>query len=96
LLLFGGINEVGNLVEAKKQLRQSVDQGLTWVVPDSTQNLMPNNYVYRSNASIINDSNNFTLYIIGGNSESQPLADIWKIKVNMYSFIDYYQDPSKY
>lgn len=96
LLLFGGINDAGDLVEAKKQLRQSVDQGLTWVVPDSTQNLMPDKYVYRANPSVINDVNNSTLYIIGGNSVSQPLADVWKIKVNMYSFIDYYQDPSKY
>lgn len=96
LLLFGGTNDAGDVVDGKKQLRQSIDQGLTWVVPDSTQNLMPDHYVYRSNASIINDSKNNTLYIIGGNTDTKPLADVWKIKVNMYSFIDYYQDPSKY
>lgn len=96
LLLIGGSNSDRMLVDAKKQLRQSIDEGLTFAVPDSTQNLMPDSYKFRTNASIIHDTTNHTLYIIGGKTNTEPLADVWKIKVNFYNFNDYLENPAKY
>ena len=96
LLLIGGSNMADIIVEDKKQLLQSIDEGLTFAVPDSTQNMMPEAYQYRTNASLIHDTANHALYIIGGKTNLDPLADVWKIKVNFYGFSDYLENPSKY
>lgn len=96
LLMLGGSpgnNEIGDTIV---QLRQSIDQGLTWVKPDTLQNRLPKNYKFRTNASIIHDEANKSMYIIGGKSKEGPLSDVWKVKVNFYSFDDYADDPNKY
>ena len=96
LLIIGGSKPTGLLVDAKEQLRQSIDEGLTFAVPDSTQNLMPDEYPLRTNASLIHDTANNTLYVIGGKTNTSTLADVWKIKVNFYNFKDYLENPAKY
>ena len=96
LLMIGGSNPADILVNGKEQLRQSIDEGLTFAVPDSAQNRMPNEYQFRTNASLIHDTANNTLYIIGGKTNVGPLADVWKIKVNFYNFKDYLENPAKY
>lgn len=96
LLMIGGSNLIDNTVDGKEQLRQSIDEGLTFAVPDSAQNRMPDEYQFRTNASLIHDKVNNTLYIIGGKTNTTPLADVWKIKVNFYNFNDYLENPSKY
>ena len=70
LLIIGGSKPTGLLVDAKEQLRQSIDEGLTFAVPDSTQNLMPDEYPLRTNASLIHDTANNTLYVIGGKTNT--------------------------
>lgn len=96
LLVIGGSNQADMLVDGKEQLRQSIDEGLTFAVPDSAQNRMPGEYQNRTNASLIHDTANNTLYIIGGKTNDLPLADVWKIKVNFYNFKDYLENPAKY
>ncbi len=96
LLLIGGSKPGDILTVGKEQLLQSIDEGLTFAVPDSAQNMMPAGFIYRTNASLIHDDTNNTLYIIGGKSAEDPLADVWKVKVNFYNFKDYLDNPSKY
>ncbi len=96
LLLLGGspgYNEIGDTIV---QLRQSIDQGLTWIKPDTLQNRLPANYTFRTNASIIHDEKDKSMYIVGGKSKNGSLSDVWKVKVNFYNFIDYAEDPTKY
>ncbi len=91
LLLFGG--KTNTLLVDTTQLRQSKNHGLNWLQPDTTVN-MHADYTARYNASLITKDN--TLYVIGGHSATAPLADVWKIRVNFYSFKDYLDDPYKY
>ena len=94
LLLLGGTTNT--LLTDTLQLRQSINQGLNWISPDTTVNRIPEGYIARSNVSLINDSKDNSLYVIGGRSATASLSDVWKIKVNFYSFEDYLKNPYKY
>lgn len=94
LLLFGGSSNT--LTIDTTQLRQSINQGLNWISPDTTINRLPADYIPRINASLINHAKDRSLYVIGGKSASGTLSDVWKIKVNFYSFADYNPLNSKY
>lgn len=97
MLIFGGLKSPTEVADTLYQLTQSIDEGLTWVETDTLQNRLPENYAFRSNASLIHDKENYTLYIIGGKNKSmQPLTDVWKVKVNFYDFDDFFEDPTKY
>ncbi len=96
LLMLGGSTAYDEIGDTIVQLRQSIDQGLTWRKPDESQNSIPKEYTYRTNASVIHDKENMSMYIIGGKSNSKPLSDVWRVKVNFYGFKDYIDDPSKY
>lgn len=96
LLMLGGTTDTHEVGDTIYQLRQSIDQGLTWIKPNALQNAISANYTYRTNASIINDEANHSMYVIGGKSKTAPLSDVWKVKVNFYSFEDYLDDPTKY
>lgn len=90
LLLIGGLDAQQKTLQTEKQLQQSIDEGLTWTVPDSTTNVLPKEFVARSATSVILHDN--SLYIIGGKGETASLSDVWKVRVNFYNF----KDPSKY
>lgn len=96
LLLLGGEVVAGNLVPDTLQLIESRNEGLTWKIPNKSQNILPAEFTKRKNASFIEDSNNHSLYILGGHSGTNTLSDSWKIKVNFYDFADYKTNPSKY
>lgn len=96
LLMLGGSHDNNEIGDTIVQLRQSIDQGLTWIKPNVQQNKLPENYTFRTNASIIHDVADKSMYIIGGKSKNGPLSDVWKVKVNFYSFDDYAEDPTKY
>lgn len=94
LLLIGG--ETNSFLQDTTQMRQSINEGMNWVIPDTTINRLPLDFSARTNASIIKKSDDNTLYIIGGKSATSGLSDVWKIKVNFYSFDDYKENPYKY
>ncbi len=90
LLLVGGRKNSGKLVQEEFQLLNSIDQGLTWTVPDENENKLPKEFKMRSNVSAIVYKN--SLYLIGGQDENKTLSDVWKVRVNFYDF----KDPDKY
>lgn len=90
LLLVGGVDTNQGLLGEQQQLQQSVDEGLTWTLPDSTTNLLPQKFIHRSNTSVIQHDN--SLYIIGGKGVANTLSDVWRVRVNFYDF----KDASKY
>ena len=92
LILIGGADTYDQLRDTSFQMRQSIDEGLTWAKPDTTQNKLPASFKYRTNSSLIHNKTNNTLYIIGGKSILMPFSDVWTVKANFYNFVD----PSKY
>lgn len=59
----------------------SRDEANTWVMEESKTYITSNDYRFRTNASVVVDSNNF-IYIIGGNHDDIQLTDIWKGRLN--------------
>ncbi len=97
LLILGGSKSQVEITDTLYQLSQSIDEGLTWTKTDTLQNRLPEEYAYRTDASVIHDKENYTLYIFGGkNNKMEPLSDVWRVKVNFYSFDDFFEDPTKY
>lgn len=94
LLMFSGVSNTLDIDTI--QLRHSTNEGMNWVIPDTLVNRPPEDYIHRSGTSLVHDTKNRTLYVIGGKSETSPLADVWRIKVNFYSFDDYDPNNSKY
>lgn len=92
LLLIGGTDNYEQLKDTSVQMRQSLDEGLSWAKPDTSLNMLPASFTYRKNASVIHNKTNNTLYIIGGKGMFLPLSDVWTVKANFYNFVD----PSKY
>ncbi|NLO69739.1 MAG: hypothetical protein GX102_02060 [Porphyromonadaceae bacterium] len=94
LLLFGG--STSTLPIDTTQIRQSINEGMNWILPDTTINRIPEDFIPRTNASLIHHVKDNSLFIIGGRSSLGPLTDVWKIKVNFYNFADYKENPYKY
>lgn len=88
LILIGGTDNTlfNNLLDSLSQIRNSLDEGLTWTRADTTQIYPPTSYKFRKNASMVINPNNFDLYIIGGSTDTEVLSDVWKLKANYYNF----------
>ncbi|MGC3977318.1 MAG: DUF6242 domain-containing protein [Paludibacteraceae bacterium] len=88
LLLIGGVNKENSILVDTLQLSNSLDEGLTWTVPDTAQNKIPTTFKRRKKASIILKRSEQALFIIGGVGAgiNEPLSDVWKVKVNYYGF----------
>lgn len=88
LLLIGGTKTAGDesLLDPAKQIRNSLDEGLTWNRADTTQIYPPTEFKFRKNASVVINPKNHDMYIIGGSSNLNVLSDVWKVKVNYYNF----------
>jgi hypothetical protein len=54
---------------------------MNWYVPDTTHNQLPDGYTTRQNQSVIVD-NAQNIYIIGGQSQSQSLGDVYRGYLN--------------
>lgn len=94
LLLFGGSSNT--LLIDTIPLRNSLNEGVNWILPDTLINKVPADFIYRTQTSLINDRQNKNLYVIGGKSKNANLSDVWRIRVNFYSFKDYLENPYKY
>jgi len=75
LHMFGSVSE-DNTVTGDNQLI-SIDEGLNWYVPDSTENIMPEGYRNRQKASVLVDETTHKIYIIGGQSRAQTFSDVY-------------------
>lgn len=66
----------------------SSDEGMNWILPDTTKNHLPVGYIPRHNASVLTDETHH-IYIIGGRNRTQAFADVWCGHLNKTSFADY-------
>lgn len=87
LHMFGSVS-ADNSVGGDNQLI-SIDEGLNWFVPDSTKNLMPEDYRNRQKASVIVDENSHYIYIIGGQNRSESFSDVYRGRLNKLTFKEY-------
>ena len=78
LMMFGGID---NDLRWRSDMLYSDDEGMNWYVPDTTHNQLPDGYTTRQNQSVIVD-NAQNIYIIGGQSQSQSLGDVYRGYLN--------------
>ncbi len=84
ILMFGGMGS-DNMV-TKNYYRESVDQGLSWFVPDTAYNKLPEDYVPRSYQSAIVVEKDKRIYLIGGKDNANTYFDVWTGKLNRMSF----------
>ena len=78
LIMFGGTD---NDLKWRSDMLYSDDEGMNWYVPDTAHNKLPDGYVTRQNQSVVLD-NADNLYIIGGQSQSQSLSDVYRGYLN--------------
>ncbi len=91
LLLIGGYNQGNKLLDEEEELKNSVNEGLTWLIPNATINELPVDFGQRANISTFRYKK--SLYVVGGiGADGKYRSDVWKVRVNFYDF----EDPSKY
>lgn len=84
--MFGYVDSDTQLSEHTQLI--SYDEGLNWSIPDSTKNLLPEDYKPRQKASVIVDDKH-NIYIIGGQSRTETFSDVWRGRLNKTTFADY-------
>jgi hypothetical protein len=103
LLAFGSRTDNGANV-----YKVSIDEGLSWQIPDIKRNILPSVFPARTNQSVvvykprvynsldakdvIEQSNR--IFIIGGNSDISNYSDVWTGKLNRKNFL--MQEPTLY
>jgi hypothetical protein len=90
LLLFGGMDKDFNIVG--KGYKESIDEGMTWRNTDSVYNVIvdtPNAITYqpRSYQSVIHDTSNHYIYLLGGRNNTSFFSDVWVGRLNRMTFI---------
>jgi hypothetical protein len=73
--MFGGIN---NDLSLRSDILYSIDEGMNWLLPDTTKNQLPSMYdPKRYNQTVlVDDSSN--IFIIGGQSNKQSFSDVYR------------------
>lgn len=84
LLLFGGMGSSGYVTP----LLESKNEGLSWSVPDSAYNVLPEKYPARTYQSVILDESDKRLYLVGGKNMERIYSDVWTVKLNRMYFGD--------
>ncbi|MCL2651126.1 MAG: kelch motif-containing protein, partial [Candidatus Azobacteroides sp.] len=64
-----------------KSIYTSSDGAITWQLSPSQAYLPPDDYKFRTGASVVVSKDN-TIYIIGGQYSGNPVTDIWKGRLN--------------
>ncbi|NDP20148.1 MAG: hypothetical protein GZ091_03585 [Paludibacter sp.] len=101
LLLFGAVEKNGQMIA--NYYRQSVDEGMSWQVPNKTYNQIrfgtttkvpstERDTIIYTNAPIRSFQstvidNSHNIYIIGGKYNTSLLSEVWKGKLNRLSFL---------
>lgn len=100
LLLFGVRNDKESLTS---HYLVSIDEGFSWHKPDTTYNVIPEDYIVRNNTSalvynpmVYDKTKTYTLpevtnsnriFLFGGKTDTDILSDIWTVKLNRKGFI---------
>ena len=79
LYMFGGATDSYNIGEY--DMLESLDEGMTWNVPDSSHNCLPDTYRSRIGQSVVLDDKGY-IYIIGGRSRTEIFTDVYRGKLN--------------
>lgn len=90
LLLFGGMDKDFNIVG--KGYKESIDEGMTWRNTDSVYNVIVDTqnaitYQPRSYQSVIHDTSNHYIYLLGGRNNTSFFSDVWVGRLNRMTFI---------
>lgn len=91
LLLFGGFKD-GDDNLADTIYWESIDEGLSWRVADTVNNVIedlkiPLSYQPRSFQSVIHDEQTNKIYLFGGRTKDRVFSDVWVGKLNRLSFL---------
>ena len=78
LYMFGGID---NDLTMRTDMLYSNDEGMNWYIPDSAHNQLPRDYCTRQNQTVVVDNNDH-MYIIGGQSKTESLSDVYRGYLN--------------
>lgn len=78
LYMFGGTD---NDLTMRTDMLYSYDEGMNWYIPDSVHNQLPKDYCTRQNQTVVVD-NNDNIYIIGGQSQTETLSDVYRGYLN--------------
>lgn len=92
LLLFGGMTK-SNLLMGD-YYRESIDEGYSWRVPDTTYNKLPANFANRTHQSVVvlkpykgnQDFYANRIFILGGQTKLSAVSDVWTGKLNRKAF----------
>jgi len=78
ILLFGGMND-----QIITPLMESKNEGLSWSVPDSAYNILPESFPARTYQSVFVDETEKRIYIVGGqDTDGYVFSDVWTAKLN--------------
>ena len=79
MLLFGALGNGTSIVE--RPVLESMDEGMNWSVPDSTQNVLPADFVVRQRQAVaITDDD--AILLIGGQNRTTSFSDVWRGRKN--------------
>lgn len=79
MLLFGALENGSTILE--HAVLESVDEGMNWSVPDSTQNMLPDEYITRQRQAIT-VTNDQAIVLVGGQNRTTSFTDVWRGKKN--------------
>ena len=83
LLLFGGMDENGHIIG----LRESRNEGRTWITPNPAFNSLPAEFMPRTAQSVlVNDDRR--IFLIGGRGTFVSYSDVWTVKLNRMYWTD--------
>ena len=82
IFFFGGLNATNEIVN---DFYVSIDEGCTWKAAADYQKL-PGTLGARKNASAFVDDNK-NIWIIGGESQSESLFDVWQGRLRKFDFL---------
>ncbi len=82
ILLFGGMASTGSIVS----LLETENEGISWAVPDTACNVLPEDFTVRAYQSLLLDEEDKCFYLIGGRNNVRAFSDVWHVKLNRMWF----------
>ena len=79
MLLFGALESGSELLE--EPVLESYDEGMYWFIPDSAQNVLPENYKARQRLAVV-ETYDQAILLIGGQNRTTTFGDVWRGKKN--------------
>ena len=63
-------------------MMESINEGFSWMIPDTAYNKLPETYQYRTYPSVIVDKSDKRIFILGGYNADNIFSDVWTAKLN--------------